>query len=104
MRTSRSALAITFLSCVENTNVVLERAVDLLHQLENSGAGPAVEIRRRLVGQDDLRVRRQRARDRDPLALSAAQLRRPVARELAELDDVEEPGDALAPLLAARAP
>jgi hypothetical protein len=74
----------------------LERPIDLLHQLQNSGAGPAVEVRRRLVRQDDLRMCREGPRDRDPLALSAAQLRRPVARKLAELDDVQKSSDALA--------
>ena len=72
MRTRRSACAITFLSCVEKMKVVPERAVDLLHQREDALARLVVEVRRRLVGEHDLRLGRQRARDRDALPLSAA--------------------------------
>src|ERR1700730_17261178 len=45
-------------------------------------------------------MRRQGPRDRHPLTLPAAQLRRPVASELAQLDDIEKPGDAFATLVA----
>ena len=104
MRTSRSAFAITFLSCVENTNVVWN---DRLISFISSRIPAPVLLSRFAVGSSARMIfglRRQRARDRDALPLPAAQLRRPVVRELAELDDVEEPGDALAALLAARAP
>ena len=56
MRTRRSALAITFWSCVEKMNVVPSVRLIVLHQLEDSLAGRLIEVRGRLVGEHDLRA------------------------------------------------
>ena len=72
---SRSALAITFLSCVENTNVVWN---DRLISFISSRIPAPVLLSRFAVGSSARMIfglRRERPRDRDALALSAAQLR-----------------------------
>jgi hypothetical protein len=50
-------------------------AVQLTQQLEDLGARVGVEVARRLVGKHQLRFREKRTRHRDPLLLSARQLR-----------------------------
>ena len=59
------------------------RAVQVAQQVHHRGAGAAVEVARRLVGQDQRRLADQRPRDRHPLALAARQLRRPVPQPVA---------------------
>ena len=53
-----------------------ELLVELLHQREHVIGALAIEIARRLVGDDDLRVVDDRARDRDALLLTARELAR----------------------------
>ena len=60
----------------------LARAVDVEQQLDDLVAGGAVEIAGRLVGEQDRRIVRQRARDRDALLLAARELRRIVMAAL----------------------
>src|SRR5439155_11450767 len=50
----------------------------LVHELEDLGTRLRVEVPGRLVGEDDLRAARERARDGDALLLSTRQLGRPV--------------------------
>jgi hypothetical protein len=49
--------------------------VQVRQQVDNPGAGARVQVSRRLVGEDDRRLADQGARDRDPLTLTAGQLR-----------------------------
>ena len=65
------------------------RPVELAQQLEDLGAGDAVEAAGRLVGEDDRRSPDDRPRDRDPLPLAARQLVRAVAQPVAEPDPLE---------------
>ena len=58
------------------------------------GARVRVELAGRLVGEEEARVVRQRARDRDALLLAAGQLVRAVVGALAEADEVEQLADA----------
>lgn len=74
-----------------------ETPVDVAHQRQDSFAGLVIEIRSGLIGQDDVRLSDQGARDGNPLALPAAQLIRAMTRELGELHDVEKVGNAPAP-------
>ena len=53
--------------------------VQPLEQRDHLRAGVRVELARRLVGEQERRAVRQRARDRDALLLAAGQLRRPMA-------------------------
>ena len=53
-------------------------------------AHPRVERAERLVEQQHARLQRQRARQRDALALAAGELRRVAAAEAVELDQVEQ--------------
>ena len=55
-------------------------------QLDDLAAGRLVEIAGRLVGDEDRRMRRQRARERDALLLAAGQLGRIVIDPLAQAD------------------
>ena len=52
-------------------------------QIDDLGAGRLVEIAGRLVGDEDRRLGRQRARERHALLLAAGQLRRIVVQPLA---------------------
>src|ERR1044071_14033 len=45
--------------------------VELFHQLDDRVPRDGVEVRRRLVGEHEARLRHERARDRDALALAA---------------------------------
>jgi hypothetical protein len=55
----------------------------LAQQLEDLAARLRVEVAGRLVGEDDRRLRHERARDRDALLLAARELGRPVLRRSA---------------------
>jgi len=46
---------------------------ELAHQLEHVARGPAVEVRRRLVGEDHPRLVHDRPGQRDPLPLAAGE-------------------------------
>ena len=71
------------------------------HELEDLGAGAAVEVAGRLVGEDDRRLAGQRAGHGDALLLAAGQLARPVLQPVAQTDGVDDPVD---PLLVALLP
>ena len=70
----RRRVAMTCASCEEKTNGDALVALHRAHQRDDRGARAAVEIRGRLVREDERGRRRERARDRDPLALSAREL------------------------------
>ena len=70
---------------------------DVEQVVAHAGAGLLVERRERLVHQDQARVLRQPARDRDPLAHAARQLVRIVLGEVAQAHELEQRGAALAP-------
>src|SRR5581483_1671869 len=66
----------------------------LAEELEDLAAGPRVEVPGGLVGEDDGRLRDQRARDRDALLLAAGELGgtvRAAVREADRLDQLVEP-------------
>ena len=72
-----------------------ELAHGVTHEREDLGAGRAVEVAGRLVGEDDLRAARQRTRHGDALLLPARQFVRAGARRRFDspdgLDDVVDP-------------
>ena len=72
-----------------------ELAHGVTHEREDLGAGRAVEVAGRLVGEDDLRAARQRAGDGDALLLAARQLVRAGACRRFDrptvVDDVVDP-------------
>src|SRR5437764_3930097 len=68
----------------------------LAHELEDLGARLGVEVPGRLIGEDDLRTTRERARDGNALLLSTRQLGRPVLEPVGEADRLD---DAVEPLL-----
>ena len=51
-------------------------AVDLEQQVDDMGAGSGIQVARRLIGQQQLRLIRQGAGDRDALLFTAAELGR----------------------------
>ncbi len=61
----------------------------LAHELQDLGARLRVEVPGRLVGEDDLRPARERARDGDPLLLTAGELRRAVVEPVGEPDGAD---------------
>ena len=63
--------------------------VELVEQRHDLGAGVAVEVAGRLVGEDQRRLRDERARDRDPLLLAARQLGRLVVEAIAQPEPLE---------------
>ena len=63
-----------FMSCVTIRTVAAEAGVEVADEREDLVAGLRVEIAGRLVGEQDRRIDRQRARDGDALALAARQL------------------------------
>src|SRR5699024_1733002 len=71
-----------------------ELDVDTLDDVEDVLGRLRVERARRLVSEEDRRVRREGARDADALLLPARELRRVGARLVGEADEVEELGDA----------
>jgi hypothetical protein len=62
----------------------------LEEQLEHGVAGLRVEVSGRLVGEQDVRPRREGARDRDALLLAAGELRRIVVPARAEPHPLEQ--------------
>ena len=60
------------------------------HEREDLAAGAAVEVAGRLVGEDQLRLRRQRPGDGDALLLAAGELARAVLEAVAEADGVDD--------------
>ena len=81
------------------TTVDAEALVQIADEREDLVAGVRVEVAGRLVGQDDRRVDRQRARDGHPLALAAGQLVRQVIQAMAELDERQQFAGAFVDLL-----
>ena len=63
---------------------------DVAQEGEDLAAGPRVERAGRLVGEDDLGPRDERAGDRDALLLAARELGGPVAQAVAEPDAVDD--------------
>src|SRR6185436_15353994 len=84
-----------------------ERAVRALRQaveeLEDLAADGRVEVRGRLVGEEDRWVGDQRARDRDALFLSAREIARQEARALGQADRFDQPRGFVPRRLAAEA-
>ena len=81
---------------VEERDLML--LLQLRHQVQDPDPDRDVEHARRLVGEDDLRLDRERARDRDALALAARELVRILRRDLVgrdEPDALEQLVDAL---------
>ena len=73
-----------------------ELGLQVEQQIDDLRLDRYVERGHRLVGDDDPRIERDRARDRDPLPLAARELVRIAARVLPrEPDMLEQPGDAL---------
>jgi hypothetical protein len=64
------------------------------HQREHRVGAAAIEVAGRLVGEDAIGRAGERARDRDPLALAARELRRPVLEPRAEAELAERVGGA----------
>src|SRR5207302_787898 len=74
----------------------LALALQLDEQIDDLRLDRDVERAQRLVGDDEARLDRERARDADALALAAGELVRIARRDLgAQADDVEQFGDAL---------
>ena len=67
-----------------------EARVQIADEREDLVAGVRVEIPRRLVGEEDRRIDRQGAGDRDALALAARQLLGKVLQAMAELDEIQQ--------------
>ena len=65
--------------------------VHLAKRGEDLLAGGAVEVSGRLVGEDEARPGDEGPRDRDPLALPAGELVRPVVRPVGEADPLPAP-------------
>ncbi len=84
----RGNVCAMFSSCVISTSVA-PSAASSCNRRDHLAPGPRVEVAGRLVGEDDLRALGDRARDRDPLALAARQLRRPVGQPVPEPDTLE---------------
>jgi hypothetical protein len=61
-----------------------------LEQLEDLAARLRVEVAGRLVGEDDRRLRHERARDRDTLLLAARKLGGPVRQAVVEADPLHQ--------------
>ena len=67
-------------------------AIEAEHEIGDFGAGRVVEVAGGLVGQQQLRLARERARDRDPLLLAAGQLLRIMRAATREADAIEPIG------------
>ena len=85
-RTMRSQRCASALSCVTSTSVVPRSTWPANSRSMICCAGGLVEIAGRLVGDQDRRIGRQRAGERDALLLAAGQLRRIVAEPLGQSD------------------
>src|SRR3546814_13521591 len=66
------------------------------HELEDLGAGARVEVSGRLVGEDDLRARREGAGHSDTLLLAAGEIARPMGEAVSEAAGAD---DRVAPAL-----
>ena len=90
MNTQRSAtLRANASSCV-TTTIVMPVVGEILHHLQHLVDQLRIERARRLVEEQDARIRRHRARDRDPLLLPAGELARVGLRLVGEADPVEQ--------------
>ena len=86
MPSRRGARPARPVSCVATMIVVPCSAPRRVRISMISAPVPVVEVARRLVREDHPRLERQRACDRDPLLLSAREVRREVARAVGEAD------------------
>src|SRR6185503_11780312 len=75
-----------------------ELHVELLEERQHFGRRLAVEVAGRLVGDDQLRIGDEGARDCHALLLAAGELRGVVFRAVGEPDQAQRRGDVLAPL------
>ena len=89
MCTVRAARAATAGSWVMTSKPGPGRAGALEQQIDDPGAGGAVEIAGRLVGEEQGRARRGGAGDRHALLLAARQLRRIMRQAVAQPDRLE---------------
>ena len=71
--------------------VVRIASLELLELLAGRRAQLGVEVRERLVEQEDLRLADDRARERDPLALAAGELARLAVEQAADAEQVRRP-------------
>ena len=76
--------------------------MERFEQRDDRGAGGAVEVAGRLVGEHDRGLTDERARNRDTLALPTRELRRPEPGPMAETDPGERLGRLRAPSRSAR--
>ena len=86
----RSAIEAERGSCVTITVVWPVVLHGLAEELEDLAAGLRVEVAGRLVGEDDGRLRDQRARDRDALLLAAGELGGPVLPPVLQPDRLDQ--------------
>ena len=77
------------LAVVRHVEDGLALAVQAREQLEHLLCGDAVEVARRLVADDQLRIGGERARDRDPLLLTTRELGRQVVELVPEPHELE---------------
>ena len=84
----RSAVAATSVSWVMST-IVRPAALQLVEQVHDLGAGVAVEVAGRLIGEDQRGFGDERSGDRDALLLSAGQLGRLVVQAIAHPEPLE---------------
>ena len=66
------------------------RRMNRAQQIHDVAAVGGVQVAGRLVGEDDLRIIRERARQRDALLLAAGKLRRIVVRAAGQSDLLEQ--------------
>ena len=78
--------------------------MEVVEELDDLGAGVAVEVARRLVGEEDGRLRDEGAGDPDALLLAARQLGRLVVQAVAQAQPLEDGLRAGVPLAARRRP
>ena len=98
MRTQRRARAISAGSCVAKMKVQCGLAVELFDEVEDLPGGDGVEVRGRLVGEDELRLAGHGPGDGHALPLSAGELVGTLAGLIAQADLIEPVANALAPL------
>ena len=90
--------------CVTMTMVVLALAVDLEEELVHLLARARVEVAGGLVGQEELRLEDERARERHALLLAAGELAGAVEHAVREADLLEERRGRAAPSRRAAGP
>ncbi len=91
-----SAKAAISASCVTSTSVTARAAAHRQEQLEDVAPVGAVEVARRLVGEDERRIVGERPGDGDTLLLAARELRRIVMGALGQTHFLEQRRRALA--------